>query len=309
MRRMVRETHLHPEDFIQPFFIVPGEGVENPVSSMPGVAQYSIDRLLHTLEEIAPLKLGGIILFGIPETKDGCGSDAYAEQGIIQQAIRRIKASHPDLFVIADLCLCEYTSHGHCGLIKQNDVDNDSTLELLGKVAVTYAKAGVDMVAPSGMMDGMVAVIRQALDDHNFASIPILSYAVKYASAFYGPFRDAAESAPSFGDRRTYQMDPANRREALREAELDVQQGADILMVKPGLPYLDILRELKQRYPQPLAVYHVSGEYSMIKAAAQQGWIEEERIVLETLTAFKRAGADMIFTYYAAQAAKWLQQQ
>ncbi|MBF0271118.1 MAG: porphobilinogen synthase [Magnetococcales bacterium] len=308
IRRLVRETRLAPEDLVLPLFIVPGEGVRRPVSSMPGVAQLSIDEALPVAREALDLGLGGIILFGIPKIKDSMGSDALDSQGIVQRAIRAIKGALPDLWVIADTCLCEYTDHAHCGVMRGQEVDNDATLELLGRAAVSYADAGVDMVAPSGMMDGMVGAIRHALDGAGHSGVPILSYAVKYASAYYGPFRDAAENTPAFGDRRAYQMDPANRREALREATYDVEQGADWLMVKPGLAYMDILRELRDHFQLPLAVYNVSGEYAMIKAAAANGWIDEPRVVLETLTGFKRAGADMILTYHALDAARWMKQ-
>ncbi|MBF0096839.1 MAG: porphobilinogen synthase [Magnetococcales bacterium] len=318
IRRMVREHALQPADLVHPLFIVPGQGIRNPVPSMPGVAQLSIDEAIRVASQSQNLGIPAIILFGIPEVKDKdpSGSDARNPDGIIQQAIRAIKKSLPDLYVIADLCYCEYTDHGHCGVLRNNpqpfqneqEVDNDATLALLGAAACSYAAAGVDMVAPSGMMDGMVAAIRNALDQQSFSHIPILSYAVKYASAYYGPFRDAAESTPTFGDRRSYQMDPANRREALREASLDIAQGADMLMVKPGLAYLDILRDLRERCDLPLAVYNVSGEYAMVKAAAAHGWIDEKRVIMENLTAFKRAGADLILTYHAPEAARLLQE-
>lgn len=307
IRRMVRETRLLPEDLALPLFIVPGVAVRKPVVSMPGVAQLSIDQAVLVAKEAQDLGLGGIILFGIPKSKDSTGSDAVDPNGIVQSAIRAIKAELPELWVIADACLCEYTDHAHCGVLRGQEIDNDATLEILGRAAVSYAEAGVDMVAPSGMMDGMVGAIRAALDDAGHALVPILSYAVKYASAYYGPFRDAAENTPTFGDRRAYQMDPANRREALREARLDIEQGADWLMVKPGLAYMDILRELRDRFDHPLAVYNVSGEYAMIKAAAANGWIDEQRVVMETLTGFKRAGADLILTYHALDAARWMQ--
>ncbi|MBF0161623.1 MAG: porphobilinogen synthase [Magnetococcales bacterium] len=313
IRRMVRETLVQPADLIYPLFVVPGENIRKPVTSMPGVAQLSVDQAIHAARHARELELGGIILFGIPEVKDPTGTDARNPGGIIQQAIRRIKTELPDLYVMADTCYCEYTDHGHCGILTaahaaamHRDVDNDATLEILGQAAVSYGEAGVDMVAPSGMMDGMVAAIRQALDHNGHSGLPILSYAVKYASAYYGPFREAAESSPAFGDRRTYQMDPANRREAMREAELDVAEGADMLMVKPGLAYLDVLRELRDRLQHPLAVYNVSGEYAMVKAAAALGWIDEERVVLENMTAFKRAGADLILTYHALDVARLL---
>ncbi|MBF0462028.1 MAG: porphobilinogen synthase [Magnetococcales bacterium] len=310
IRRLVRETLVQPADLVYPLFVVPGENIRRPVPSMPGVMQLSIDQAVEVARTSHELGIGGIILFGIPEVKDPTGTDARNPSGIIQRAARAIKGALPNLYVMADTCYCEYTDHGHCGILTQEkgpDVDNDATLDILGQAAVSYAEAGVDMVAPSGMMDGMVAAIRRALDQHGHSGIPILSYAVKYASAYYEPFRDAADSAPAFGDRRTYQMDPANRREALREATLDVAEGADMLMVKPGLAYLDILRTLRDRFELPLAVYNVSGEYAMIKAAAAVGWIDEKRVVLENLTAFKRAGADLILTYHAPDAAHWLQ--
>ncbi len=314
IRRLVRETLVRPADLIHPLFVVPGEGIRKPVASMPGVAQLSIDQAVLIAQESHQLGVGGIILFGIPEVKDPTGTDARNSSGIIQRAVRAIKDAVPDLYVMADTCYCEYTDHGHCGILHAvghdcQDVDNDATLEILGEAAVSYAEAGVDMVAPSGMMDGMVAAIRRALDQHGHSAIPILSYAVKYASAYYGPFREAAESTPAFGDRRTYQMDPANRREAMKEATLDVAEGADMIMVKPGLAYLDMVRELRNRFDLPLAVYNVSGEYAMVKAAAAQGWIDEERVVLENMVAFKRAGADLILTYHAPDAARLLQDQ
>ncbi|MBF0184515.1 MAG: porphobilinogen synthase [Magnetococcales bacterium] len=316
IRRLVRENRLHPADLVHPLFIVPGQGIHKPVASMPGVAQLSIDEAIRVARRSHDLGISAIILFGIPEVKDSSGSDTRNPVGIIQRAIQAIKEVLPDLYVMADLCLCEYTDHGHCGPLRSSpdrhrpdqEVDNDTTLTLLGQAACSYAAAGVDMVAPSGMMDGMVAAIRSALDQQSYQHIPILSYAVKYASAYYGPFRDAAESAPSFGDRRSYQMDPANRREARREALLDIEQGADMLMVKPGLAYLDILRDLRQQTDLPLAVYNVSGEYAMVKAAAANGWIDEQRVVMENLTAFKRAGADLILTYHAPEAARLLQE-
>lgn len=306
IRRLVREHHLRPEDMILPLFIVPGEGIRRPVASMPGVEQLSIDQAVEVARLAYALGLGGVILFGIPHHKDATGSDARSQQGIVQRAIARLKTQLPDLYLIADTCFCEYTDHGHCGPIKGESVDNDATLSLLGEAAVAQAEAGVDMVAPSGMMDGVVWAIRRALDGAGYEDIPILSYAVKYASSYYGPFRDAAENSPSFGDRRAYQMDSANRLEALREAALDLEQGADLLMVKPGLAYMDIVRDLKNHFDLPLAVYNVSGEYAMVKAAASQGWIDEKGVVLETLTGFKRAGADVILTYHALDAARWL---
>ena len=312
IRRLLQETLVQPADLVQPLFIVPGENTRNPVVSMPGVEQLSIDQAVLVAQQAYQLGLGGIILFGIPETKDPSGTDARNPNGIVQRAIRAIKTAQPQLYVIADACYCEYTEHGHCGILhatgtNEQDVDNDATLEILAAAAITYAAAGVDMIAPSGMMDGMVMAIRDALDQEGYETTPILSYAVKYASAYYGPFRDAAESTPSTGDRRTYQMDPANRREAMTEAELDATEGADMLMVKPGLAYLDILRDLRNRFDLPLAVYNVSGEYAMLKAAAAAGWIDEQRVVMENLTAFKRAGADMILTYHAPDAARLLQ--
>lgn len=312
IRRMLQETLVQPADLIQPMFIVPGENICKPVPSMPGVEQRSIDQAIPLAQASYDLGLGGILLFGIPESKDATGTDARNPFGIVQRALRAIKDAVPHLYVIADTCYCEYTDHGHCGILsggkgQPQDVDNDATLEILGEAAVSYAEAGVDMIAPSGMMDGMVTAIRQALDQGGYHDIPILSYAVKYASAYYGPFRDAAESAPMHGDRRTYQMDPANRREAMKEAALDVAEGADMIMVKPGLAYLDLLRDLRNRFDLPLAVYNVSGEYAMVKAAAAAGWIDESRIVLENLTAFKRAGADLILTYHAPYAARLLQ--
>lgn len=306
LRRLVQETRLSVEDLIYPLFVCPGEGVRREVASMPGVYTLSIDQLIEEAQDVKRLGIPAIILFGIPERKDEVGSEAYAEDGIIQRAIRALKREVPGLIVIADTCLCEYTSHGHCGVVRDGEVVNDPTLELLARTAVSQARAGADIIAPSNMMDGFVAAIRSALDEAGFVHIPILSYAVKYASAFYGPFREAAQSAPQFGDRRGYQMDPPNAREALREAELDVEQGADILMVKPALPYLDIIRLVRERFSVPVAAYQVSGEYAMIKAAARLGWIEEERIVMETLIGIKRAGADMILTYFAKDVARWL---
>jgi porphobilinogen synthase len=305
-RRMVRETSLSADNLIYPMFSAFGKGIRKEVSSMPGIYQQSIEHIVAEAKEVHALGIPAVILFGIPETKDALGSDAYSEKGIIQETIRALKREVPGLAVITDVCLCEYTDHGHCGVIKNGDVDNDATLELLAKEALSHAEAGADMVAPSDMMDGRVEAIRQILDNNGFSHMPIMSYAVKYASGYYGPFREAAESTPQFGDRRSYQMDPANRREALREAELDVAEGADIIMVKPGLPYLDILRELRDTFDLPLAVYNVSGEYSMVKAAAKAGWIDEERVVLETMISFRRAGADLIITYHAKDVARWL---
>lgn len=306
IRRMVRETQLSVNDFIYPLFVVEGKQVKNPIPSMPGNFQLSIDLLVEEVKEVHQLGIPAIILFGIPEHKDEVGSDSMSDEGIIQRAVRAIKEAVPEMYVITDVCFCEYTSHGHCGVVTDGDVDNDATLENLQRQVITHAKAGADMVAPSGMMDGMVGAIREALDDNGFEKIPIMSYAAKYASAFYGPFRDAAESAPQFGDRRTYQMDPANAREALYEVDLDVEEGADIIMVKPALPYLDIIRRVRDRVDLPVAAYNVSGEFSMVKAAAQLGWIDEKRVALEMLTSIKRAGADIILTYYAKDAARWL---
>ncbi|MFH1009100.1 MAG: porphobilinogen synthase [Candidatus Latescibacterota bacterium] len=306
IRRMVRETPLSVNDFVYPMFVVEGKNIRNPIGSMPGNDQLSIDLLIQEVKEVHGLGVPGIILFGIPEKKDALGSDATCKDGIIQRAVRAVKDAVPEMYVITDVCFCEYTDHGHCGAIVDGDVDNDATLEMLGKQVLTHAEAGADMVAPSGMMDGMVAAIRGALDGNGYEKIPVMSYAAKYASAFYGPFREAAESAPQFGDRRTYQMDPANAREALYEVELDVEEGADIIMVKPALPYLDIIYRVRQQVNLPVAAYNVSGEFSMVKAAAMLGWIDEQRVALEMLTSIKRAGADIILTYYAKDAARWL---
>ena len=306
LRRMVRETVLRTDDLIYPMFSAFGHGVRREIPSMPGIYQQSIEHIVAEAREVHTLGIPAVILFGIPETKDALGTDAYAERGIIQETIRAIKQAVPQLVVITDVCMCEYTDHGHCGVIKDGDVDNDATLELLAAEALSHAQAGADIVAPSDMMDGRVAAIRAKLDSNGFEQIPVMSYAVKYASAYYGPFRDAAESTPQFGDRRSYQMDPANRVEAFREAALDVQECADFLMVKPALAYLDILRDLKERFDLPLVAYNVSGEYSMIKAAAANDWIDHDRVMLETLTGMKRAGADLIITYHAKEAAKLL---
>ncbi|MGM7682437.1 porphobilinogen synthase [Cytobacillus sp. Hm23] len=306
VRRMVRETHLHVEDFIYPLFVVEGENQKNPVSSMPGVYQYSLDRLNEEVAEIVELGVPSVIVFGVPNEKDDVGSQAYHDHGIVQDAIRQLKASFPELVVIADTCLCQYTDHGHCGIIQDGQVLNDPSLNLLVKTAISQAKAGADIIAPSNMMDGFVAAIRQGLDEAGFEYIPIMSYGVKYASAFYGPFRDAAHGAPQFGDRKTYQMDPANRLEALREAQSDVEEGADFLIVKPALSYLDIIRDMQNNINIPIVAYNVSGEYSMIKAAAQNGWLNEQEVVLEKLTSMKRAGVDLIITYFAKDAARWL---
>jgi porphobilinogen synthase len=305
-RELVRETSISPRNFIYPLFVGPGKNKVQPVSSMPGIAQLSVDRAVTECEEVKSLGIPAVILFGIPEHKDSAGTEAYADSGIVQQAIRAIKEKVPGLLVITDVCLCEYTDHGHCGMIKGGDVDNDSTLELLAKEALSHARAGADIVAPSDMMDGRVGAIRKTLDQNGFDQIAIMAYAAKYASGFYGPFREAAESMPQFGDRRSYQMDPANADEALREVELDIREGADIVMVKPAMAYLDIIYRVKTKFGYPLAAYNVSGEYSMIKAAGQNGWIDEARIVMEVLLAIKRAGADMILTYFAKDAAQAL---
>jgi porphobilinogen synthase len=306
LREMTRETRLDPANLIYPLFVCPGEGVRREIRSMPGVFNLSIDELVRECEDARRVGVSSIIIFGLPESKDEQGSDAFAEDGVTQRAIRAIKREVKDLLVIADTCLCEYTSHGHCGVIEDGDVANDPTLEILAKTAVSQAESGADIIAPSGMMDGMVAAIRAGLDAAGFTHIPILSYAVKYASAFYGPFREAADSAPQFGDRRSYQMDPPNLREALREAELDVEQGADLLMVKPALPYLDVIRAARERFNLPLAAYQVSGEYAQIKAAGRLGWIDEERVIMESLIGIKRAGADLILTYFAKDVIKRL---
>lgn len=308
MRSLVRETQLTADDLIYPLFVIEGEDIKNEVTSMPSIYQLSIDRLQDELEEVSQLGIRALMLFGIPEEKDAVGSGAYADEGIVQQATRFIKKQFPDMLVIADTCLCEYTSHGHCGIIENQEVANDKSLELHAKTAVSQAKAGADIIAPSNMMDGFTAAIRKALDEEGYTHIPIMSYAVKYASAFYGPFREAADSTPEFGDRKTYQMDPSNRMEALREAKSDLEEGADFLIVKPGLAYLDIVREVRDRFNVPVVAYNVSGEYSMVKAAAQNGWVDEQQIVLEKLTSMKRAGADLIITYHAKDAAAWLKQ-
>jgi len=312
LRDLVRETALSPADFVLPLFVRSGVGERVPIRSMPGHCQLSVDQLAAEAREIAALGIPAVILFGIPAHKDERGSDAVAEQGIVQQAVRALREAGTSLLVMTDVCLCEFTSHGHCGLLAEHggrlDVDNDPTLEVLVQEAVSHARAGADVIAPSGMMDGMIQALRRGLDAAGFQQIPILSYAVKYASGFYGPFREAADSAPQFGDRRSYQMDPANGSEALREAELDVAEGADLLMVKPALSYLDVIRRVKEAHPGvPLAAYNVSGEYAMVKAAAAQGWIDEQRVALEVLTSIKRAGADLILTYHAKDACRWLQ--
>jgi porphobilinogen synthase len=302
LRSLVRETRLAREDFILPLFACAGAGVRREISSMPGVFNLSVDEVAREAADAYGMGVRGVILFGLPETKDEAAGGAYAEDGIVQQAMREIRRAAPELVLIADTCLCEYTSHGHCGVVRKGELVNDESLELLARTAVSQAGAGADIVAPSAMLDGQVGAIRSALDDAGFENVAIMSYAVKYASAFYGPFREAADSAPAFGDRRSYQMDAGNVREALREAELDYAEGADILMVKPATAYLDILRLVRDRFHLPMAAYHVSGEYAMIKAAAQKGWIDEQRVMLETLTSIKRAGADLIITYYAREA-------
>ncbi len=309
LRSLVRENHLSAGQLIYPLFIVPGKKVREQIVSMPGVFRLSVDQLAGEAKELLGLGITSVILFGIPEKKDGAGSGAHAKDGIVQRAIRELKSKAPELLIITDVCLCEYTDHGHCGFLINNEVDNDTTLEILAKTALSHVQAGADVVAPSDMMDGRVSEIRAALDENNHEMIPIMSYAVKYASAFYGPFRDAAECAPQFGDRRGYQMDPANSREALREATLDVDEGADILMVKPALAYLDIIAKLREEFDMPVAAYQVSGEYAMIKAAAEKGWIDGERIMRETLLSIKRAGADIIITYFAKDMAKELRGQ
>jgi porphobilinogen synthase len=308
LRDLVRETTLAPDDFVYPFFVRPGEGVRDEIESMPGIDQISVDALAAEARELELLGIQAVLLFGIPSTKDPEGLESFAEDGVVQQAIRALKDASPGLVVITDVCMCEYTDHGHCGLLDADGyVLNDETLELLGRIAVSHAEAGADVVAPSGMIDGMVGAIRTALDGEGHERVAVLSYAVKYASAFYGPFRDAAEGAPKFGDRRSHQMDPANVREALREAALDVEQGADALLVKPALGYLDVVRRVHERFPElPLAAYNVSGEYAMVKAAAANGWLDEREAVLEVLTGIRRAGADLIVTYHAKDAAKWI---
>lgn len=304
IRDMVRETILSPNDFIYPIFVVEGNGIKNEISSLPGCYHYSVDMLDEIIQEVRDSGVKGIILFGIPDHKDSCGSESFNDDGIVQKAVRRIREIDKDIYIITDVCMCEYTDHGHCGILDGEYVDNDKTLEYLGKISVSHARAGADMIAPSDMMDGRVAYIREALDEAGYVNIPIMSYSAKYCSAFYGPFREAANSAPQFGDRKTYQMDPANRREAIKEVLDDIDEGADIVMVKPALSYLDIIREVKDCTDVPVAAYSVSGEYAMIKAAASIGAIDEEKIVMETLTSIKRAGADMIITYYALYAAR-----
>lgn len=306
IRSIMQETRLHPKDFIYPVFVIEGENIKNPVESMPGICQYSPDRLCEVLDQVKKAGIGGIMLFGIPLHKDPEGSQAYAEDGITQRAVRLVKANYPEIYIIVDVCLCEYTSHGHCGMVRGEEILNDETLPLLTKMAVSLAKSGADMIAPSDMMDGRVAAVRDGLDRAGFAQIPIMAYSAKFASAYYGPFRDAAHSAPGFGDRRSYQMDCANGQEALREIAADIEEGADIVMVKPALAYLDVLKEAALKFDMPLAVYNVSGEYAMVKAAAANGWIDERRIVVENLMAMKRAGAKIIITYHALEAAEWI---
>ncbi|HIJ54749.1 MAG TPA: porphobilinogen synthase [Deltaproteobacteria bacterium] len=303
-RRMIRETLLTVDDLILPLFVIDGKNIANPIESMPGHYQYSIDNLIQQTQKAADLGIPSVMIFGIPDKKDSLASRAYAKDGIVQRAVSAIKPKFPELVVITDVCLCQYTDHGHCGVVEGHVVDNDSTLDLLARTALSHAKAGADMVAPSDMMDGRVGEIRDALDENGLSQVPIMSYAAKYCSAFYGPFRAAAESAPQFGDRRTYQMDPANAMEAVREATLDIEEGADIIMVKPALPYLDIISRIRDEIDLPVAAYNVSGEYAMIKAADQMGWLDGSRVMMETLTSIKRAGADMILTYFALEAAE-----
>lgn len=307
MRSMVKETYLHKEDLIYPIFVMDGENIKNPVKSMPGVFQFSLDRLDEEVDEVVDLGIPAIILFGIPADKDAVGTGAFHDHGIVQKATRQIKERHPELLVIADTCLCEFTDHGHCGVVEGEKILNDPSLDVLARTAVSQAKAGADIIAPSNMMDGFVITIRTALDEAGFHDVPIMSYAVKYASSYYGPFREAADGAPQFGDRKTYQMDPANRLEAMREAQSDIEEGADFLIVKPALSYLDIVRDVRNNFPVPIVAYNVSGEYAMIKAAAQNGWIDEKSVVLETLLGMKRAGADIILTYHAKDVARWLE--
>jgi porphobilinogen synthase len=306
LRGMVRETRLAPGHFIYPLFVCPGKGVKREIGSMPGNYHWSVDTLVEEARAVEALGIGGVLLFGIPESKDECGSSAYDDQGIIQQACRALKRETGNLMIVTDVCLCEYTSHGHCGIVRGEEICNDPTLELLARMALSHARAGADIVAPSDMMDGRVSAIRSSLDQNGFQNVPILSYAVKYASGFYGPFREAADSAPAFGDRRSHQMDPANAREALREVEADIEEGADMIMVKPAGPYLDIIRMLRDRYPVPLAAYQVSGEYSALVAAGSLGWLDLPRVMMESLTGIRRAGADIILTYFAKDAARAL---
>jgi porphobilinogen synthase len=306
LRSLVRETRLDLSDFVMPLFACPGEGVVRPLEGLPGIAQRSVDALVDEVETLSALGVGAVLVFGIPEEKDEQGSGAYADDGIVQRTLQALRPRFPDLVLATDVCLCEYTSHGHCGVLADDEIDNDRSLELLAQTAVSHAEAGADAICPSDMMDGRVGAIREALDEHGFEHTPVVSYAAKYASAFYGPFREAAESTPSFGDRRGYQLDPANVREALRECELDVGEGADALLVKPALPYLDVLRAVRERFELPVGAYNVSGEYAMLKAAAQTGWLDERQAALESLTAIKRAGADFIVSYWTKELAEWL---
>ena len=308
IRDMVRETTVSTKDFIYPIFVVEGENIKEEISSMPGQYHWSIDRLDEIISQVSNANIRGIILFGIPEKKDVCGTEAYNDNGIVQRAVRKIKELDKDLYVITDVCMCEYTSHGHCGIINGNDVENDKTLELLSKIAVSHVKAGADMVAPSDMMDGRILHMREALDENGFYNVPIMSYSAKYCSAFYGPFREAADSAPKFGNRKTYQMDPANGREAMLEIYSDIEEGADIIMVKPALSYLDVVKEARQNTDLPICVYNVSGEYSMVKAAAKLGYIDEKSVAMEMLLSMKRAGADLIITYFALDASRWIKE-
>lgn len=309
LRSMVREEHVRIDELIYPVFVIAGENICNPVESMPGIYQYSLDRIGEELDRVVEAGIKAVLVFGIPDHKDEMGSGAYDEHGIVQEAIRLMKKEYPDLLVIADVCLCEYTSHGHCGLIRDGEILNDETLPLLAKAAVTYAQAGADIIAPSDMMDKRVAAIREALDENGFINIPILSYSAKFASGYYGPFRDAAHSAPGFGDRKTYQMDPANGQEALREVEEDILEGADMIIAKPALAYMDVIKEISLNYNIPIVAYNVSGEYAMVKAAAENGWIDEKKIVMENMVGFKRAGAKMIITYHALDVAHWIKEE
>lgn len=306
IRALVRETELNVHDLIYPIFVMHGMNTQEGIQSMPGIYRYSVDRLMEEVEDIVKFGIPGILIFGLPEHKDAVGSEAYADDGIVQEAVKAIKGRFPSLLVITDVCLCEYTDHGHCGIVKYGIVDNDASAELIARTALSHARAGADIVAPSDMMDGRIGAVRKALDQNGYQHISIMAYSAKYASAFYGPFREAAQSAPQFGDRRSYQMDPANAREALREVKLDIQEGADVVMVKPALSYLDIIHAVRQRFDVPLAAYNVSGEYAMIKAASANGWMDEHNAALEALTSIKRAGADIIITYFAKDVAKWL---
>ena len=306
LRDLVRETDLSPAHLVQPLFVVAGEGVREEIPSMPGIERFSISELVAEATEVQAAGVKAVILFGIPSQKDEVGSGAYDDEGVVQMAVRALTEAHPDLVVITDVCLCEYTSHGHCGIVRDGEIDNDITVEVLAKTAISHAEAGADVVAPSDMMDGRIGAIRHQLDEEGHSSVPIIAYSAKYASALYGPFRDAAESTPEFGDRRGYQMNPANADEALREVALDVEEGADMVMVKPAVPYLDVIRRVREEFHVPIAAYHVSGEYSMLKAAAQNDWLDERAAALETLTAIRRAGADVVITYYAKEAAGWL---